>query len=588
MDNQNQWKSAVGLWAAVSPVRNMLNSITNRHNAARDEIARQKLQEEMDQSQNMYECSLITDDEDVKKKNLSGCNLNNMSTLIKTYYSWMNNHDCDTMDPAQTCCYFLNRNPEAERITDAVLKCEEGVDLEMWADRVWIQNDQEPQIEDPYIQDFTENWDGKWKNWWNVALWWAWVITALNSAAYPVGRWLELAGEYTYNSMFRPTQDASNQLINKWGTLDYLQWELEGAEKNLKALEQSWQPTEDAIKNYNEIKKQYEAAKKAFEGIETTSQTASKYGIGKWLFKNWTFEGWGRQAIAEAQKLWNKVIDPAMWLVNEWINIDEITKWLWKEIEPTLKYDKEAVEDYVKAYDKIVEWFTGEEFKNVNIRDARTIKTRLQKQVEDIFVKWSWGEQKNIAPAIKKIKSLLGGKIKDAFHKLLQKAGLKDSETLFKDWWNLTDIAERMAWIDANWSVLGNTIDKNIKAWFKNILFTKWSNFVKSLGRWLKKTSWINLLKKSPELLKVIAPWDLLMPDFWEQFWVPNGIQLAGELIDNAAYINELEKVWEERLQQEIEKEDWYKSLVEEEDVTPLLEKWITEEQLMELLNSLE
>lgn len=131
-----------------------LNNINSWQNSAKQKYNNAKTQEIANQSQNMFECAMRTDDWQVRKMNLSWANLNNMAILIKQTSNEKWYHSYDELNPWESLCRFLQKNPYRHQITQDTLDWK--VSLDDWASIVWVKT-----REDYWTSQISE------EEWWN-------------------------------------------------------------------------------------------------------------------------------------------------------------------------------------------------------------------------------------------------------------------------------------------------------------------------------------------------------------------------------------------------------------------------------------
>lgn len=115
-----------------------LNNINSWQSNTKKQYYDAKNQEIANQAQNMFECSVRTDDWQVKKMNMSWANLNNMALLIKQASNAQWYHSYDDLNPDAALCRFLQKNPHHFQLTQDAL--DGTISLDDWAYETGIVN----------------------------------------------------------------------------------------------------------------------------------------------------------------------------------------------------------------------------------------------------------------------------------------------------------------------------------------------------------------------------------------------------------------------------------------------------------------
>lgn len=135
----NVWGTNNGSWFHYvwSNANETLNNINSWQNDTKEKYNNAKNQEIARQAQNMYECSIRTDDWQVRKMNLSWANLNNMALLIKQTSKEQGYSSYDDLNPWETICRYLEKNPHRYQITKDTLDW--IITLDDWAAETWVK-----------------------------------------------------------------------------------------------------------------------------------------------------------------------------------------------------------------------------------------------------------------------------------------------------------------------------------------------------------------------------------------------------------------------------------------------------------------
>ena len=142
MDNQfslNTWLNGVTWFRYVGgDAAETLSNIGSWQSNTKKVYNEAKNQEISNQAQNMFECSVRTDDWQVRKMNMSWASLNNMALLIKqaSNQQWFSSYD--ELNPVETLCRFLQRNPKYFQLTQDTLSW--IISLDDWAYETKIVN----------------------------------------------------------------------------------------------------------------------------------------------------------------------------------------------------------------------------------------------------------------------------------------------------------------------------------------------------------------------------------------------------------------------------------------------------------------
>ena len=129
MNNQFWFNAWMNTWFNVASWFNYvgndasetLNNINSWQSDTKKQYYDTKNQEIANQAQNMFECSVRTDDWQVRKMNMSWANLNNMALLIKQASNQQWFHSYDELDPWAALCRFLQKNPKYFQLSQDTL-----------------------------------------------------------------------------------------------------------------------------------------------------------------------------------------------------------------------------------------------------------------------------------------------------------------------------------------------------------------------------------------------------------------------------------------------------------------------------------
>lgn len=371
MNNQfwlNTWLNTwlnVGTWFHYvgNDTNETLNNINSWQSTTRQQYYDAKNQEIANQAQNMFECSVRTDDWQVRKMNMSWANLNNMALLIKQASNQQWFHSYDELDPWAALCRFLEKNPSYFQLTQDTLNG--TISLDDWA--------YETKLVNPLVNiNEQDTWEKRWARFgttrnltydptkstkslltpqnseWNDNLLWymqwtAWddVETKYPNSEHPyVEAFVDNFGKSFYNLVSDYADILANPRDSLWAMTETAVWALSNAttlDDKIDSMENS------ALKEFLSEANQY-------------ADWAWDYLVDRFWGRD---ENWNINNVLEwIAQLWDTFYtDPVWFLSDMWDAIEwwaGLTKWVLKKVKNLKNIDNvAAIEKWIEKADKI-------------------------------------------------------------------------------------------------------------------------------------------------------------------------------------------------------------------------------------------
>ena len=375
MDNQFWLKTWLNTWLGTwwnmgtwfhyvgNDASETLNNINSWQSNTKKQYYEAKNQEIANQAQNMFECSVRTDDWQVKKMNMSWANLNNMALLIKQASNQQWFHSYDELDPWAALCRFLQKNPKYFILTQDTLDWK--ISLDDWA--------YETKLVNPLANiNETAIWERQWERLgssrnltydptkstkslltpqnseWNDNLLWYldWTRYKDVESKYPNSNYpyiealVDNFGKWFYNLVSDYADIIANPLDAIWTMAETAIW----AAENLTTLD-------------NRLDKLPDSALKEFlKEANEYADWAGDYLVNRF---RWRDEDGNLNNITEwIIHLWDELYHDPVWFLSDiWDAVEWwawVTKWVLKKVKNLKNIDNVAsIEKWIETADKV-------------------------------------------------------------------------------------------------------------------------------------------------------------------------------------------------------------------------------------------
>lgn len=375
MDNQFWLKTWLNTWLGTwwnmgtwfhyvgNDASETLNNINSWQSDTKKQYYDTKNQEIANQAQNMFECSVRTDDWQVRKMNMSWANLNNMALLIKQASNQQWFHSYDELDPWAALCRFLQKNPKYFQLSQDTLNW--TISLDDWAYETKLVN---PLAN---INDIS-TWERQWtrfssrrnltydptkstkslltpqnSEWNDNLLWymdwtkWGDVETKYANSEYPyVEAFVDNFGKSFYNLVSDYSDIIANPLDTIWAVTETAVW----AASNLLTLDDRL----DSLPN--------SALKEFLKEANEYADWAWDYLVDRF---RWRDEDGNLNNIVEwIVNLWDTFYTDPVWFLSDIFDAIEwwawLTKWVLKKVKNLKNIDNIAgIEKWIETANKI-------------------------------------------------------------------------------------------------------------------------------------------------------------------------------------------------------------------------------------------
>ena len=516
------------------------------------QMKEEKSKENFDQRNNnskaAFQNSLNATDEELKNNYSSMCNNELLANSIVLAAQSHGSHDYDDLDTAWIINRFLSKNPN--KGYDKYVNDCSSWKITLWEavsrmklDRLgtaetnkesWLSHRSNPLNVDTskYVSNSTATRTGITAASILGGLWLgAWVAESVYYGSKLGSKlwkwWLEMIYKPTNEQKSYKQYLDANEIQAK-DNLKTAKNNLKKSEDDLKAYEKKWnvpQEISDAVEKAKEdVKKAEESVSKAKDAkkkLRTVADTAYDYGI--WDIRNGSIfnDKWWAVARARANEIFDDVLNP-IFVADDatTINVMDRVEELRDKI-PNLTKDPWKQEDLMDAWAALLDEFRGKWYDKYPLKDVQKLKSDLQKDIPEKL--WNG---KNISSAYKTLKAELSRDIRKDLVAELDKAlkswkmpnlewtryAWKDAATLYRDWANLDEIADRALkyetpWVNVpglwrlEWDISWPT-QKTLATWVKKISDTvnesKFSKIMskinKTVGKWLKNSKVLKVL----------------------------------------------------------------------------------------------